>query len=390
MMSQNLIQNVMTQVKVQEAQSENKESIANKQIPDKFKKEEPKKEETKEEVETREKEYKTSNPTPKREEGSKVEDKEPKEKEEVEEKEEKEEKKESTKKKIKYKVDDQEIEEEVDEQDLINNYSGQKAIQKRFTEFDKIKKSFEKEKAQIMDTHNKLDSYIGGIKSHFEKELGEFTKTGRISDNIHEPLFDMVDKLGLDAQQLDKALFYHYIPKVAEFLDMDDNGREAFFVKKENEWLKKKQNLIGERERQTQEMQTRLAEENSLKKQAGLTEESFAELREELVNRFQYPENELDAQKIVAWSKEKPSYDRAENLVKQAGKGDVFKVARLLVEFPDVTDEEILNSLGYKEKRKNELKEELKDKLPSKKPVISDRQKRLEEEALLKFKQFRR
>jgi len=137
-------------------------------------------------------------------------------------------------------------------------------------------------------------------------------------------------------------------------------------------------------------MQTRLAEENSLKKQAGLTEESFAELKEELVSKFGFPENELDAQKIVAWAKEKPSYDRAENLVKIAEKGDVFKVARLLVEFPDVTDEEVLNSLGYKEKRKNELKEELKDKLPSKKPVISDRQKRLEEEALLKFKQFRR
>ena len=56
-------------------------------------------------------------------------------KEEEEEDKKKEEKKEEAKptdkKKIKFKVDGQELEEEVSEQDLINNYSGQKAIQKK-------------------------------------------------------------------------------------------------------------------------------------------------------------------------------------------------------------------------------------------------------------------
>jgi hypothetical protein len=100
---------------------------------------------------------------------------------------------------------------------------------------------------------------------------------------------------------------------------------------------------------------------------------------------------ELNAQKVIQWAKEKPSYDRAEQLVQTAGKGDVFKVAALLVEFPDVTDEEILTSLGYKEKRKEKLKEELAGKLDTKSaPKKTDRQKQLEEMALEKFKNYRR
>ena len=384
------MQKASAQLETPPAQEAKSESIAKKEYPKTESKEkaeygkEPEKEPAK-------KEYEIGNPTPKREENKEPSKKEPKEEVEEKEEEEKEEKKpESNKKKVKYKMDGQEIEEEVDEQELINSYSGQKAIQKRFTELDQKTKAWQKEKQQTEEYVKNVDNYIGGIKNHFEGVLQSFSQ-GKVSENITEPIFDMVDKLGLDAQQLDKALFYHYIPVVAQFLDMDDNQRDAFFVKKENDWLKKKQNQVGERERQTQEYQKRIAEENSLKRQAGVSEEQFAELQSELVDKFGMDPKELNAQKVIQWAKEKPSYDRADQLVQTAGKGDVFKVAALLVEFPDVTDEEILNSLGYKEKRKEKLKEELAGKLDTKSaPKKTDRQKQLEEMALEKFKNYRR
>lgn len=389
-MSDNLISQITQRASVTEA----RQSIAAKEYP---KAEQEKTPPAEPEAQPREREYKSQNPVVNREaktaepEGreEKSDSPTPK-KEEKEEKEpKKEEKKESEKRKIKYKMDNEEFEEEFSDDEISDAVSGHKAIQKRFTEFDKTKKAFEKEKSEILSKHQAIDAYLGNMKQHFSGIVSEFEKTGKIGENITEPMFDMLDKLGVDAQKFDSALFYHYIPMVAEFLDMDDNQREAFFVKKENDWLRKKQNLVSERERQTQENQKRFAEENSLKRQAGLSEEQFAELQQELAG-FGLDEKDLDVQKVVSWAKEKPFYDRSKGIVETVGKGDVFKIARLLMEFPSITDEEVLKSLGYKDKLKANLKEELKDKLPAGKKPNSDKEKRVEEQVKQQFKNYRR
>ncbi len=337
------------------------------------------------------KEYEFQNKAPEREEV-----KEPKKeakKEEVKEEkveEKKEDKKEPEKRKIKYKMDDQEIEEEVSDQDLINSYSGQKALQKRFTDFDIQKKGFEKERTEFGEKQKAVDAYLGNMKKHFEDTLNQFSQKVIISENIHEPLFDMVDKLGLDAKELDKAMFYHYIPLVAEYLDMSEPEREAFMVKKENGWLKKRQNQISERDRKAQEYYKRIGEENSLKRQAGLSEEQYSELKNELVSVHGFAEDELDAQKIISWAKEKPVYEKARELTEKAGKGDVFKVAKLLMTFPDITDEYVLNSLGFQDKVKKELESDLANKLPKSPAKKPERNKVLEEEASKRFKNYMR
>ena len=44
----------------------------------------------------------------------------------------------------------------------------------------------------------------------------------------------------------------------------------------------------------------------------------------------------------------------------------VFKVAKLLLDHPQTTDDEILNAFGYKDKQAEELKVKLAGKIPPK------------------------
>lgn len=190
------------------------------------------------------------------------EEKEPAKEEEKEEKEEKEEepKKEGPEKKlVKYKVDGQEFEEEVTEQDLINSYSGQKALQKRFTEFDKTKKEFEKEKERVVANHNYILDEVGQIEDGFKQIVKEFNELGYTKSDPVGVVYNLLDKMNIDPASYEKALFFHMIPQVHSFLEMSDEGRDAFLLKKENEWFHKKQHKLveGQRANSEQKKETR-------------------------------------------------------------------------------------------------------------------------------------
>lgn len=278
------------------------------------------------------------------------------------------EKEEPQKKTVKYKVDGQEITEEVTDQDLINSYSGQKALQKRFTEFDRSKKEFEREKEQITEKHKYVIDEIGSVENGFRDIVKEFSENGYTKGNPLDTVYNLLDKMNIDTASYEKALFFHMIPQVSEFLDMSDEGRDAYLLRRENEWFHKKQHKLAEGQRANSEQRRKLEEENSVKKQYGVSEEKFAELKDELVNRFGVDVKKIKTENVLAWSQEKPAYDRAALLVEKAGsdKNGIIKIARLVLEHPTITDDEILDALGYKEKQARDLKEKLGDKIPPK------------------------
>lgn len=323
--------------------------------------------------------------------GTKSEKKE--EKEEKEDKEEKKEKKEdkkeekpeSTKKKIKYKVDGEEIEEEVDEQDLINNYSGQKAIQKRFTEFDKTKKEFEAQKKMFDEDLNFVKSEMKGMRDSFESVIQSFTKEGYVKENPLNGVYNLLDKMGLDAKEYDKAMFFHYLPEVSKFLDLDETGREAYLLRKDNEWLSKSAQKIEEQKREAAEYRAKLEKENSIKVQAGISEEKYSELANELKEKFNL--DKLTVEQIVEWNQLKPTYERAERLSQMVeNKVDPVKLTKIIAQNPEVSDEKILDFLGYGEILKKQTMEQVKDRLPPKPP--SKKQESYEDDDF--FNQFRR
>jgi hypothetical protein len=297
----------------------------------------------------------------------------------------KEEPKPTDKKKIKFKVDGQDVEEEVSEQDLINNYSGQKAIQKRFNEIDKIKKEHAVKEENFQKEFNYIKQEMQDVRASFSNAIDDFTKTGSVKGNPTEGIFNLLDNLGLDTKEYDKLLFSHYIPEVARFLDMDENAREAFMLKKENGWLQKGRDKLENERKQTAEQRRKLEEENSLKRQNGISEELFKELKDELEGKFDL--KGLTTEQVIQWSKEKPAYTRAESIAEKIPGSDIVKIAKILLEFPSTTDEWMLEQLGYKEVIAKKTIDSIKGKIPPK-PASKKVSENEEDDEF--FKNFRR
>lgn len=325
-------------------------------------------------------EEKTDIPKGKKEEPKEdKEDKEDKvEKEKVEEK--------SDKQKIKYKLDGQEIEEELTAEEISSAVSGRKAIQKRFTEIDQKNREIQKKEQDVSETVSYVKSEMAQIRDSFDKDIQEFAQNGFVKGNPIKSVYNLLDKMGLDASQFEKAVFFHHLPEVAGFLDMNDAERDSFLLGRENEWLRKSQGAIMEKSREVSEMKSKLEKENSVKRQAGISEELFSELKSELSAKGL--EN-LTTDQVIEWHNVKPCFTRAESIAKMVPGSDVMKLAKILLEFPETTDEWMLDQLGYKQLQEKKIAESLKAKLPPRPKAKAASSIEDDEDAKMFVKQFR-
>jgi len=307
------------------------------------------------------------------------------EKEEEKEKKEEEKKIENDKRKVKYKVDGQEVEEELTDEEISSAVSGRKAIQKRFTELDQQKKTFEREKQDSDENIGYVKSEMKGIRDGFDRDIEEFKQNGFVKGNPIKSVYNLLDKMGLDASQFEKAVFFHHLPEVSNFLEMNESERQSFLLGRENEWLRKGQDAVKEQSREASERSAKLEQENSVKRQAGVSEELFSELREELSAKGL--EN-LTTEQVLEWHQVKPTFNRAEAISAKVPGTNVMNIAKLLLEFPSTTDEWVLNELGYKQLQEKKLVDDLRGKIPVKKSTKSSSDVDDIEDEL--FKQFRR
>jgi hypothetical protein len=295
-------------------------------------------------------------------------------KEEKEEKKEEEKKVEPEKKKYSYKADGEDVEEELTDEEVKSRLSGSRAIQKRFTELDQQKKQVLSKEKEAEETVNYVKSEMGTLRESFAKDIEEFKQNGMVKGNPAKSIYNLLDKMGLDTAQFEKALFFHHLPEAAKFLDMSDAERDSFLLGRENEWLRKKQDAIKSQEQEVRETKTKLEQENSLKRQAGVSEELFSELKEELAAKTNL--KDLKTEQVLEWHKVKPFYTRAENIAEKVQGSDIHKIARILLEFPDTTDKWMLEQLGYKAQEERKIVEKLEAKAPkpsAKKAVDDDR-----------------
>ena len=254
--------------------------------------------------------------------------------------------------KVKVKVDGQDV--EVPLQELMNDYAGKQAISKRFTELDKEKKSFQKEKEQVLADGHRMQQEIAELKGGFESSIAEYQKNGFTTKNPLVLVDQLLDKLGIDTYTYNRAVFEHNLPEYAQFFEMDDVQRDAYFAKKENEFLRKKDQTFAERTKQTQAEQARQREEFNLIKQSGLSVDDFNAHFEELA---ELGSEDLSVERVLEFAKVKPIFDKAGDIVSKTVKaGDVAliqDVSRLLMEFPNTTEEEIIEHINGKNAAKS-------------------------------------
>jgi hypothetical protein len=246
---------------------------------------------------------------------------------------------------VKVKVNGNEI--EVPLQDVINSYSGQQEIQRRFTEFDKQKKTWEKESAQDKEFSQYVKTEIGDLRNSFESIIGQYQKHGFIDKNPLEAINQLLDKMGINSNMYERAVFEHQLPEYAKFFNMTDIERDAYFTRKENDYLRRKEQGFTERDQQVKLREEKQRQDFELIKSAGLDEVGYQSLSNELLEAGH---KDLTADKVVEYAKQKPTLEKVVKVFQEIGvdptqDGRAKTVFQLFTDFPDTTIDEVLDHL---------------------------------------------
>lgn len=270
---------------------------------------------------------------------------------------------------LKVKIDGEEVERFYSDEELASAISAKEASLKRFNEIDKRNKEIDKKDKEFSDKFEYVKKELHDTRGGFDKVIQDFKESKKVNGNPLTPIYNLLDKMGLDASQFDKAVLFHNIPVVAKFLDLSDEGKELFLTRHENEWHKKRQAANDLDVQRVAQHEAKLKEEYSKKSQAGLTDEDVQTYADELEG---LGIKDVNLDKVIEWKELKPYYNRALNIAKLVGKEDsVNMLADLLIRFPGTTDEELLENLGFKKQREKEIGDKIKAKgKPSKRKEV--------------------
>lgn len=274
------------------------------------------------------------------------------------------------------------VEKEVPLQDVINSYSGQQEIQRRFTEFDKQKKAFEAEKTELVKFNDYAKNELQTVRAEFDQLVRQFETSGTIEKDPLNAINQLLDKMGINSNTYNRALFEHMLPEYAKFFNMTDVERDAYFTRKENEYLRKKDQAINERSQQLKTQEEKRQKDYEFIRSSGLDDVQYESIKSELLDAGA---EGLTPQQVVEYAKQKPTLERVVKISEEAkldlSDQKVIKVKEILTRFPDTTDDEILSVLIPDRAAINASKV-LQEKKPVVKraPVQTNEDKELEEQ----------
>jgi hypothetical protein len=207
---------------------------------------------------------------------------------------------------FKVKVDGQNI--DVPVQELINNYSGKTAWDKKFTEIGKEKKAIEFEKNQLLRQKSSLTEHLSNAISPLKDP----------SKNPMESLLYLVEMSGEDPYNAYRRMMEANLDELGELLDMTETERELYFHKKKDELYS---NVARKHQEKTQKEQTFnqvVQKVDSLRQAFNVSEDQFVDSAEELESIYQSSGldiNDITEEAIVDYASLKPHIAVVKELV---------------------------------------------------------------------------
>lgn len=220
---------------------------------------------------------------------------------------------------------------EVALQEILNNYSGKTDWTKKYTELDKEKKGFAKDR----------EEFIGVVKQFGQKINGE---------NIMEGIDFLVDQIGMSRYDVEKKLFAHYLNQFNELQNLSEAEQRAYWINKENEYLKSVSQSSAEKIKQEQTRRDSELKIQQLRETHGISKEDYESAFIEL-EKLGF--NQAPPEKAIEYLTLKPSYDKAGATLEKINPkllendGLITEVANIYREFPNTSEQEIMQALGY-------------------------------------------
>ena len=197
---------------------------------------------------------------------------------------------------------------DVTTQELINNYAGKTAWDKKFTEIGKEKKNLEFEKTALTKQKETL-------QNHLNEALGPIKDP---SKNPIDSLLYLVEMSGEDPYAAYRRIMEANLDELGTLLDMGETERELYFHKKKDELhgnvAKKRQEKLGKEHAFNQAVQ----KVDSLRQTYNVTEDGFVDASEELESIYKdsgLDTNSITDEAIVDYASLKPHITKVKELI---------------------------------------------------------------------------
>lgn len=207
---------------------------------------------------------------------------------------------------FKVKVDGEVL--DVPVQELVNNYSGKTAWDKKFTELGKEKKTIEVERNQVVAQKNSLTEHVNKALLPLTKEDG----------NPLDSLLYLVEMSGQDPYTVYKRSMEANLDELSKLLDMGETERELYFHKKKDELQGKVAKQRNARYQEEQKLNQFTQKVNQLRQAHNVSEEQFVDASDELEELFKaqgLDAEGLTEEQVVDYASLKPHIAKVRELV---------------------------------------------------------------------------
>lgn len=198
---------------------------------------------------------------------------------------------------FKVKVDGENV--DVPLQELINNYSGKTAWDKKFTDLGKEKKAFESQVSEFKSKISEIDNVLTQALLPLKQKDG----------NPLDSLLYLVEMSGEDPYNAYRRIMEANLEELGKLYDMSETERELYFHKKKDELYT---NVAKKRYEKTQKEQVfnqTVQKVDSLRQAFNVTEEQYVEASDELESIFEdsgLDVNTITHEAIVDYASLKP------------------------------------------------------------------------------------
>ncbi len=263
--------------------------------------------------------------------------------------------------------------------ELLSNYSGKVAFDKKFEEIETTKKEFSQER-------EKFESEKQVVVDHFSK-IGGMLQSA-LTDPESDPVAAMkylVEISGNDVLKFEKRLVEHYSNIVHSFDEMDDADVGLYWSKRENEILRNHQatqaKLAEERTAKEQLSNTQV----KLREQYGVSDTDYTAAQEKL-SSLGYDLKNVTPEQVCKFHVLGPLVEKASGLCEQFEDdlGDdemeslVRDTANIMYQYRGIDEYDALKmaakNLGFEIEDESEYVKALQEKTQKPKDVLADKQ----------------
>lgn len=193
---------------------------------------------------------------------------------------------------------------EVPVQELINNYSGKVAYDKKFSEIGNEKKVFEQEKATVTRQQEFLRSTASEVTAHLDDP----------NKNPFDALYFLVEKSGRDSYSVYKRAIEANLEEVENLMSMSEVERKAYFLEKKDQFRTKSEEARTAEFTKAQASNQAIQKVNSLRQAHGVSEDQFMQILDQLESEG-VDTNKMSDEQVVDAASLKPHVDTVQEVL---------------------------------------------------------------------------